>query len=313
MFHTKKAFSLIEVLLAVTLFAIFAVGIVYVSLDTLQKTAKVELENEGLGYASEGLEAIYALRAEDYWQLSSGSYGLSLVGDSWTLTAAPEIIDTFYERTITIEDVYRDPSGNIVDAGGTLDIKMKKITSEVTWTWRALLPRTVRLVTYLSDWPGDEWIQTTCSEWSATGTSFNSTDYTETPAPPANNCALDLTSVEAPSDFYESVDIGEHGADVDVSGTIAYLASEKSAQGLSVVDISDVENPVILRKLDIGGKGRSVRKNGNYLYMGVESGSNGLAIINVTDPANPSITSQLNLGSEGNRFQISGNYLYMGT
>lgn len=313
MFHTKKAFSLVEVLLAVTLFAIFAVGIVYVSLDTLQKSSKVELENEGLLYASEGLEAIYALRAEDYWQLTSGSYGLSLTGDSWGLTTAPEIIDTFYERTVTIEDVYRDSNGDIIDSGGTLDIKMKKITSEVTWTWRGLLPRTVRLVTYLSDWPGDEWVQTTCTEWNGTGATFNSTDYTETASPPANNCALDLTSVEAPSDFFESVDIGEHGADVDVSGTGAYLASEKSAQGLSIIDVTDVTNPIILRQLDVGGKGTSVRKNGNYVYMGVESGSKGFAIINVSNPSNPTISSQLNVGSEGNRFQISGNYVYLGT
>jgi len=306
---TNTAFTLIEVLLAVFIFTIFSTGVVYVSIDTIDRDAKVELQNESLRYAQEGLEATRAIRSEDYWDLVTGEYGLNFTSDTWSFVASPETIDDFYQRTITIEDVQRDPEGNISEIG-TLDPNTKKIISKVTWDWKGLIPKTVELETYLSNWTGDDWIKTTCTEWTA-GT-FSTTQTIETADPPAGDCALMLEVVEGPGDFFTSADVGSHGNDVAIDGTWAYMAATHMHEGFFTVDISDINNPEVAEDVDIGGKGRSVLKVGNYAYLGVENGSKGLAIVDVSDPNEPDLTSTFGIGGYGNRMDMSGNYLFAG-
>ena len=297
----KKGFSLIEILLAVTVFGMFSAGVFYLALDTIQRDAKIELDNTGLLYAREGLEAVKNMRDRNYFSITNGDHGLNFTNDTWTFIAAPEDIDSYYSRTIIVEDVYRDLSGNIA-AEGTFDPDTKYITSRIDWNWRGIIPRSISLNTYISNWTGSDILQTTCSDFSA-GT-FDDTSVTVTTAPPNDNCALKLDLVEDQSDFFSSADIGDHGTDVVVSGNSAYVASNKTQTGLSVVDVTDKENLVVIENLDIGGKGRYVARSGNYTFIGVNKSDQGLAIANV---------SNLDIGNYGNDMDISGNYLYMGT
>src|SRR3989338_7624222 len=94
-----SAFTLVEVVLAIAIFTLFSVAVVGLSVDTLNRDTQVEIENEALRYAQEGLEAVRAIRSQDYWDLLSGEWGLSFSTDTWRFTAAPESIDDFYERT----------------------------------------------------------------------------------------------------------------------------------------------------------------------------------------------------------------------
>lgn len=308
--NKKPAFSLMEILLGVAMFAIFTVGVFYLSIDSLDTNLKQDLQNESLRYAQEGLEASRSIGNNDFLELDAGEFGLSFTGTGWTFITAPEVIDTFYERTITVEDVYRDLNGDIAESG-TLDPSIKKITSTVDWTWKNYLPKTVSLTTYLSNWESDQWMQTTCANYNG-GTHSSTTTQTGTP-PPADNCTLTLAIVEEASEFFVSVDVGEHGNDVAVSGNYAYLATAKTAEGLAVIDITTIETPVLLTSINIGGKGRYILKDGNYLYIGVESSSRGMVIVDISNPASPSIVSQTNIGSYGNQMAKSGNYLYVGT
>lgn len=293
-----------------TLFAIFSIGIFYVSMDTIQSDSKVQLDNEALLYAQEGLEAIRNIRDRNYLALTNGDHGLSFDGTEWVFVAAPEDIDGFYSRTITISDVYRDVDGEIAETG-TFDPETKKVVSEVSWDWKAITPRSIFLTTYLSDWTGDDWIQTTCTEFNA-GT-FEETIAQITVAPPTDNCAIQLELVEEPSTFFTSADLGEHGTDVVVDGSYAYVSTDITNKGLTIVNISDPAHPTIVKQLDINGKGRALTKDGNYVYVGVQNNSKGLAIVNVTTPGSASLVSSLNVGDYGNQPVVSGNTLYMGT
>lgn len=306
----KSGISLVEVLLSLGIFSIFSLGIFYVSVETLKKDVKIEGESEAILYAQEGLEAVTSMRDRNFLLLTNGDYGLALENNLWTFIPAPENIDNFYSRTITIEDVYRDANGNIA-ANGSLDPNTKKITSEVEWLLRGLFPQSNTLVTYLTNWPGSNWIQTTCTEFE-NGT-LNNMQNLATVAPPDDNCAIELDITETQSQTFYSSDIGDHGNDVAITNGYAYVANEKSSTGLTIVNISNPASMSILSNLDIGGKGRSVTFDGNYAYLGVEKSNAGLAIVNVTNPNSPTITSTLNVGDDGNGLAVSGNYLYMGT
>lgn len=297
-------------MLAITIFAIFSTGIIYLTVDNIDRDTKVELESEGLMYAQEGIEATINMRNTNYLLLTNGDHGLNLANDTWTFVEAPEDINEFYSRTITIEDVYRDIDNNI-STEGTYDPDTKKITSEVNWLQRGIIPRSVSLVTYLSNWTGDDWIQTTCTEFD-TGT-YEGTQLVTTPVPPEDNCALQLLLEEAQSDFFTSTDIGDHGNDVKISGNYAYLANNKTQTGLTIIDISNPQAPTISQNLDIGKNGRKVFVDAANIYLGVQNSTKSLAIVDATNPSTASLISNENLGAYGNGMAIVGNYLYMGT
>lgn len=306
----QKGFSIIEVLLAVTVFSIFSVGIFYLSLDTIERDSKIELDNMALTYAQEGLEAVRNMRDRNFFLLTNGDHGLKLENSVWSFIAAPENIDNFYERTVVIYDVYRDAGGNIAEQG-VFDPDTKKVVSTVAWNWKSVFPRSVSLTTYVTNWAGRDWIQTDCPEFNA-GT-FSDTISTETAAPPSNNCAVKLDLVEEQSSFFASSDIGDHGSDIEINSDYAYIANKKSQTGLTIIDVTDRDNPVVIENVDIGAKGRFIKKNGSYAYISVENKTAGLAIVDISNPADAGLVSTLNVGDYGNKMDLIGNYLYMGT
>lgn len=308
--NLKKGFSIVEVLLAMAIFAIFATGIFYLSLDTIQRDTKINLNTEALLYAKEGIEAVRNMRDKNYLVLTNGDYGLSLNEGSWEFVAAPEDISGFYERTITIEDVYRNEEGEINEEGIYLDPETKKITSEVIWYQKGIIPKSISLTTYLSNWTGDDWIQTTCDEF--TGGTFENTEISETVAPPDNNCGIVLTTTESESEFFSSVNVGKHGTDVEVEENYAYLSVNNDLKGLAIINISNPASPVITKEVNIGKKGRYVEKAGNYVHVGVQSWLLGWAMVNVSNPATAYWYFSWPMGGYGNKPTVSGDTLFMG-
>ncbi len=306
----KNGFTIIEILIAISIFAIFSTGVFYLSLDTIERDSKTTLSSQALLYAQEGIEAVRNIRDTAYLSLTNGDHGLDLASGSWTFVPAPETVDTSYARTITIEDVYRDINGDIASEGTIFDPETKKITAEVTWNHRGIIPKSTSLISYMSNWRGDDWIQTTCDEFDE-GTYSGIITETQT-SPPVNNCGIVLELIESESEFFASSDLGKHGNDVVVDGNYAYVASNGTNNGMFIVDVSDPSNPSITSNLNVTSKGRYINKDGNYVYIGIQNSSKGLTIGNVSNPSSPSVTTTQNVGAYGNEAEVSGNYLYMG-
>ena len=285
----QKGFLLLEILMAISIFAIITIGIFNLSVDTVQNDSRNQVSSEALFYAQEGIEAVRNMRDRNYLDLTNGDHGLSFLADSWTFIAAPEDVDGFYNRTITIEDVYRDENGDIAAEGAYLDTETKKVTSEITWTWKGILPQSAELTTYISNWPGDDWVVTTCDEFDQGA--YEDSELEITDPPPENNCSLKLTAEETSSEFYSSANVGTHGRDVVVDGDYAYLATNSSKNGLSIIDITDRENPYEVSDVNVGGKGRYLNKIEEYVYIGVQRFSTGLGIIDVSNPLDPDYQS----------------------
>jgi len=302
----ESGFSLVEILLAISVFAIFAVGITYLSLDTLDRDAKVVLNNEALHYAQEGLEVVRNIRDRNFLLLTNGDHGLALADNVWTFGLAPEAVDSFYERRVTISDVYRDIDGNIAEEG-TLDPDTKRIDSTISWTQNGVIPRSITLTEYLANWRADDWIVTTCPEFN--GGTFTNTEVIDLNPPPDVNCGIKLVEMESGSEFFSSANVGKHGTDVDVDGNYAYMTVNDMNSGFQIVNVSNPQSPSIVSSLNIGKKGTSAKKDGNYAYIGLDQ-SAGLKIINVSAPGSPSVTSTINLGAAANQSDVKDDYLY---
>lgn len=304
----KSGFSLVEITLAIAIFSIFSVGIFYLSLDTISRDSKVVLSTEGLLYAQEGLEVARNIRDRNYILLTNGDHGLTLSGSVWAFDQAPESIEDFYERTVTVLDVYRNEDGNISEEGIVYDPDTKKVESEVAWLQNGIIPRSVTLTSYLSDWRGDDLIRTTCTEFES-GT-FEETETGSIVGPPDDNCGVQLKELEESSAFFSPVDVGKHGEDVDVDGNYAYLATDETNRGINVINISNPASPVVVGYKDLGAKGNYIKKDGNYAYVGIDK-TQGLSIVDVSNPASLSIAKNVNTSGAGNQPAIFGNYLFM--
>jgi prepilin-type N-terminal cleavage/methylation domain-containing protein len=307
----KFGFSLVEILLAISVFAIFSVGIVYLALDTLNRDAKSAQNNEAVFYAQEGLEAVRNIRDKNYLFLTNGNHGLVFTNNEWDLGLSTEKVDDLYERTITVSDVYRNEAGNIDDSGDVLDQDTKKVDVKIAWLQAGIIPRFMTLTEYMSNWRGDDQITTTCDEFNA-GT-FSQSEVRYMDDPPVNNCGVTLGEMENKSDFYSSADIGYHALDVEVEGNYVYLGMNDASKALNIIDVTDHANPRAISSVNIsGGKGKSIKKDGDYVYVSTMDGAKGFAIVNVTNPEIPVITKIIPGSYSSNSIDTKGNYAYVG-
>ncbi len=103
------------------------------------------------------------------------------------------------------------------------------------------------------------------------------------------------------------VGIPGYANNVDVQGDYAYVAAGSS--GLVVVDVSDVDAPVVVATVDTPGTSIDVRVSAGYAY--VADGSSGLAIFDVGDPFAPVKVGGVDTPSVAQDLQYQAGYVYV--
>jgi prepilin-type N-terminal cleavage/methylation domain-containing protein len=132
-----QGFSLIEVLIAVSVLGVLAVVL-------MSSTNKgIILSNQALSEVQagfildEGAEAVKSLRDINWANISgvtdNTNYYLSFNNTTnlWSLSVTPSKIDSF-TRTVVFSPVYRDANDDIASSG-TLDSGTKKVTITTSW------------------------------------------------------------------------------------------------------------------------------------------------------------------------------------
>lgn len=153
-FSLKRGLSLVEVVLAVAVFAIFSVGVSGLIIQGLQQNRLGGDQAIATQYASEGLEAARSIRNQAFANLSTtASTGIAQSGGVWVTSGLNNTFDSGkYSRVLKIDSVQRDVSGNIVASGGTVDANTLKVTSTVSWDFTPTRQNSVVLSTYLTDY-----------------------------------------------------------------------------------------------------------------------------------------------------------------
>jgi hypothetical protein len=103
---------------------------------------------------------------------------------------------------------------------------------------------------------------------------------------------------------------------VFVSGDYAYLTISDNHPGegtityyLSVIDISDLNNPEEVSSLEIPDKGNDLFVSGNYAY--IANGWGGVRVINVSDPENLEEVGFYDTPGSANKIMVSGGLIYV--
>lgn len=154
-FKQQKGISVIEIVICIAIITIAFwsfTGITKYSLK-IQEQSKTKIE--AINLASEAIEAIRSIRDESWDNISILSldteYYPIISGNKWILTSSdPGLISGEYNRSIIIEQVYRDINDNISESG-TEDNQTKKITALVEWDDRGQTKQ-IDLITYLANW-----------------------------------------------------------------------------------------------------------------------------------------------------------------
>ncbi|MBN2016229.1 hypothetical protein JW766_05370, partial [Candidatus Dojkabacteria bacterium] len=155
-------FSIIEVILAIAVFALFVTSFIGAIIYGEQSSAMAGTRGRAVFLADEAIEAVMSIRDDAWNEIIYSQSAVDTTGSRWNLTGegSTETIGP-YTRVITFSDVCRDGSDNIVDCPGSYtDIHTKKVTVTVTWTGPTLASHTVDRVTYINNWQSLNWMQT---------------------------------------------------------------------------------------------------------------------------------------------------------
>jgi len=148
----KSGISILEVILAAALFAVFSTAVIRVMIQSLDTHLLAGQQAQALGKASEGLEALYSIANRSFSALSDTvSSGLSSAGGQWNYSGTGDSFDIF-TRTVSVSQARRDSSGNYVNSGGLPAMNTKKVVSTVNWTVMGSRGNSIVLSGYFSDW-----------------------------------------------------------------------------------------------------------------------------------------------------------------
>ena len=132
----KKGFSLIEIMLSVSMIAVFVIIFITAIIDSQEANLLTSKRNIATRLSEEGIEALRNIRDDSFSNLVDGNYGLTIIDNKWSLVPASDVTNNEYTRSIVIS---------------TINPKMKQVKSTITWSQNAQRGGRISLVTNLID------------------------------------------------------------------------------------------------------------------------------------------------------------------
>jgi len=179
-FIIKKGFSLVEIILAVALFGIFATAFISLLINAYGSNFQASEKDKAALYAKQGMEAVWSIRRQAWNLLANGDYGLTSTNGYWEFSGSSELLEDKYTRIINIADACRDIAGDIVECtepGATVDLHTKKATVNVGYTAITGFNNNIELVGYLTTWQSQDWQQSNWIGGSGQSAWFDVTRY----------------------------------------------------------------------------------------------------------------------------------------
>lgn len=284
-----KAFSLVEILLAISLF----VGMITVTGSLVLEGVRA-VKNQSIRVtATYKIKEIYNavnIAKEDLWlaiveNSGTGAKHIEFVDGKYTIVDAP-VADEGLTISFTIDPVRRDTDGNIVAEGGIEDEHTRSILT--TATWLDIAGQTNELISriYLTDWNTAEWLMSSQADFNAGEFDFTMTKadadgeivlasvfYPDWCKPDIQNHKYDI-----PGNAYARTVFGEYGR--------AFFGTGGNASGdaYTEVSITGVESPTIaVRDIYNKDKVTDIFVQGNFSYLVTNKSNEDIQILNTTN------------------------------
>ena len=164
--NKNQGMSLIEVILAVGLFSLFATALIGLLMISYSTNLQVSQKDQASYYLQEGLDATTSIRRQAWNYLINGDHGLNKETGYWQFVDQSDQIDDIYNRVVNVSDACRGLLGSLVDCeqpDAKIDLYTKKITVNITYTAITGVGNDLEASTYLTAWQTKDWVQT---DWS---------------------------------------------------------------------------------------------------------------------------------------------------
>lgn len=308
MIISRNGFSLVEIILASSIFVLLVTALVGAFLYGQESTALAGNRARANMLAEEGLEAVRNIRDPAYANLTDGTYGLTTTSNQWNLSGSSDT-NGIFTRQIVISSV---------------DTKRKSVTANVTWQQNPQRTGSVSLVSRLTNWIalgiGNWAIPTQSASINLSGNQDGlkvqvQGNYAYLVRSNASNnfVVIDTTNPDTPSTL-ATISITGTPTNIFVSGNYAYVTSNDNSQELQIIDISTPSSPSVVGSYNASGNADA---NGVYVVgstayvVRANSGDDEFSIVNVTNHSSPVELGTIDLGATGYEVVVSGNYSYV--
>ncbi len=269
----RPGFLLLEVLVGMTIFALFLTTVSLVLLNGQQDTVSGGDRIRAAYLADGALEAARSMRNMSFSKLTAGNHGVVLaLSGAWVFNGATVVSSGTYTTGLAVT---------------TLASDWKQIVATSSWKHGNSRSGSVSFTTQLVDWRG----MRTTGNWgspSLVGTYidggtplFNAVAVSGNAAFVTGDVAsggpgltvIDLTTLTSPQRVASSFSLGSTAYGVAVKGKRLYVALANTSQELRVYDISNpaslsAANLVASYNLPGSSRARSLAVRGNVLYVG---------------------------------------------
>lgn len=311
---TKKScagFSVVEVLLAATVFGFLVTALIGAIVYGRASTASSGDHARANALAEEGIEATRNISNAAFSNLIDGTYGIAQSSGQWVFSGTSDT-SGIYTRQITI---------------ATAGTNRKTVTSTVTWP-QSGSTGTVTLTSRLSNWEANlkSWanaiVAGSADETSTTDglkvDVVGNYAYMVRNGTTSNFVILDISTPTAPT-IVSTTSISGTPTNIYVNGSYAYITTTTASSGLQIYDVSTPSAPSLTKSVTFIGSAaaRGVYVNGNYAYVvrasDITTGANELSIVDISTPASATIVGGYNNNIQMNEVYVSGNYAYIAT
>ena len=312
----QAGFSIVEILLAASVFGMLTTGLVGAVVYGRASTASAGDTVRAHLIAEEGIEAVRSIAGASYANLVDGSYGLQQTGSplTWAFKAAGTT-DTsdIFTRQITVA------------AAGT---NRKAITSTVTWPEVGGGTGSVTLTTRIVNWPASlkSWTNAATPVAPAvndiTGTNNGlktavqgNFAYTVINVATTNNFVVtDISNPASPSSAVFS--IAGTPTNIAVYGGYAYVTNQSDTAELQVVDLS---TKTVVRSVDMTGTGNGqgvfIANGLAYVVRAADATASAfeLTVVNIAVPTAAAVLGGYNNDIAMNEVTVIGSFAYIAT
>ncbi len=305
-----KGFSVVEVLLAASVFALLVTALTGAFLYGQESSAIAGARARAGLLAEEGLEASRSIRDGAFTNLTDGNHGLAVSGGVWTYSGTQDVSGQF-TRSVTVSAV---------------DASTKELTSTITWQQNAQRAGSVSAITRLANWAA-----AVAASWANPNTLAGSLDlaglqdglkvavqgtyaYVVRNDGTPDFAIINLTNPASPT-LAGSLALAGIPRNVFVSGNYAYVATTDNAQELKIINVTNPAAPVQVGSYNAAGNsdGNGIFVVGTtaYLVRTFLAADPELVLVNVSNPAVPVLLGVAQLTDTGNEIFVQGNAAYV--
>ncbi|HSX16466.1 MAG TPA: hypothetical protein VLF40_06775 [Candidatus Saccharimonadales bacterium] len=279
----QKGFSVVEVLLATTLFGFLVVAVIGAVIYGRASAANAGERMRATQIADEGVEVLRNLRDGSFTNLNAGTYGLQQSGGQWSLSGTSDTTGIF-TRTLTITNT---------------DGNRRAVTVTVTWPQGSSTAQ-LSVSSELTNWAA---VFNSWSGYDAPGTDdalkvASSGHYVylvRGGSSSPNFLVIDVANPTLPT-LVASLTLAGSPTNITLSGNTAFVANSDRNNILQIINISSPTAPSLTKTFSgcagsAGALGIAVDSNLVYLGRSANGGNAELCIVDVSSLSSPTLAA----------------------